>query len=93
MFRKHQTDPKLQAIIDQAFDDLLTMKYSDEAWKKQVDKIDQLRELDRSTRPKDLDPNTVLLAATNLLGIFLIISHERAHVITTKALGFIPRLK
>ena len=38
-----------------------------------------------------ISPDTMAIIAGNLLGIVLILEHERAHVITTKALAFVLR--
>jgi hypothetical protein len=44
-------------------------------------------------RPKRVSPDTVLLVTGNLLGILMIVGHERAHVITSKAIGFIGKAR
>jgi len=49
----------------------------------------KLKEMDTSR--KRISPEAVLGAATNLLGIGLILNHEKLHVITTKALGFVKK--
>lgn len=36
-----------------------------------------------------IDVNTVVLVAGNLAGILLILNHERLHVVSSKALGFV----
>lgn len=46
------------------------------------------QELERKNR---VSPETVAVIAGNLLGIALILYHEQANVITSKALGFILR--
>ena len=38
-----------------------------------------------------ISPDTIAIIGGNLLGILLILEHERSHVIATKALGFIIR--
>ena len=38
---------------------------------------------------KKVSPDTVAIVAGNLLGIVLILTYEKANIITTKALGFI----
>jgi hypothetical protein len=44
-------------------------------------------------RPNVISADTAISAATNLVGIFAILGHERANVITSKALGFIWKPK
>jgi len=45
------------------------------------------------TEPKRISPDTLATIGANLLGIMIIIGHERAHVVTSKALGFIMKLR
>ena len=40
-----------------------------------------------------LNPNTILTAASNLLGIGLILNYEKLNIITSKALSFIIKPK
>lgn len=40
-----------------------------------------------------VDPNLVVSAATNLLGILLILNHERLDIITSKALSFVSKTR
>lgn len=39
--------------------------------------------------PRRISPDTALLVAGNLAGILMIVGHERANVVTSKALGFV----
>ena len=38
---------------------------------------------------KPIDPNTIIAVAGGLLQVVLIIGHERLHVLTSKAIGFV----
>jgi hypothetical protein len=40
-----------------------------------------------------VDPNLVVSAATNLLGILLILNHERLDIITSKAISFVSKTR
>jgi hypothetical protein len=51
-----------------------------------------LKEKDFSA-PKRVSWDTWALVGANLLGIVLIIGHERANVVTSKALGFVSKLR
>jgi hypothetical protein len=42
---------------------------------------------------RKINANTVLTAATNFGGILAILSYENIHVISTKALGFVAKLR
>lgn len=43
----------------------------------------------KASRLVELD--TIIVAATNILGIVLILNHEQLHVITTKAITFVMK--
>ena len=53
----------------------------------------RLKELEPKSEIFGVSKDTCAIIAGNLLGIGLILSHERAHVITTKALSFVSKLK
>lgn len=54
----------------------------------------EIRIADRAdARPPIMSPDVIASIAANLLGIGLILGFEKANVITTKGLGFIPKIK
>jgi len=57
---------------------------------KELERQIKLKELENFAKPK---PDTLALIAANIVGIVLIIGHERANVITSKALGFVSKLR
>lgn len=58
-----------------------------------MDKVDKLTKL-KTDNSRDLpSSNTLINAGVNLAGILLIIRHENVNVITSKALGFVSKLK
>lgn len=58
-----------------------------------------LKDLEIETKKKEMKipfgikPETLALVAANLVGIAMIIGHERINVIATKALGFVMKSK
>ena len=81
--------------IDIAIDDALAQlkdhpadstEYSDI-----VDQVSRLTKLKEKPSHSRVDRNTMAMIAGNLAGIGLILSYERTHVITSKALGFVLR--
>jgi len=93
MFRTPKAPSKLQVAIDTLLDRIATEEYDFEETSKIVDQVTKLMKLKESNTPKRPSPDTMILVLGNLLGIVIIIGHERANVITTKALGFVMRLK
>lgn len=75
-------------IAHMAIEDEWTKEYS--AMADQLKKLYPLKEIDSKSR---VSPDTWALIIANLVGIILVIGHERANVITTKALGFVSKLR
>jgi hypothetical protein len=65
----------------------LDNKYADVA--DQLVKLYKLKEVDSKKR---VSPDTLAAAATNIAGILLILNFEHAHVMTSKALGFVKSI-
>lgn len=54
----------------------------------------ELRNADIATaKPATITPDAIVTVAGNLLGIGLILGFEKAHVITSKSLSFVPKVK
>jgi len=53
---------------------------------KTVERLYKLKEVDPSRR---VSPDTLAIVLGNLLGIALIITHERSHILTTKAKDYL----
>jgi len=53
-----------------------------------LERLYKLKALDKQER---ISPDTIAIVAGNLLGIGLILNHERLGHITSKALGFVIR--
>lgn len=59
-----------------------------------LDRIDRLQKqisVETKHRPR-ISPDTMVLAATNLIGIVMITRYEKENVITSKATGFVQKL-
>lgn len=86
----------LVATIIQLENDMMSMDGGSPEYAKSMSHLKDLRKM-LSDEPKSfwsrIDPNTLIIGGVNLAGIFLIIMHERAHVITTKAIGFAGKLR
>jgi len=94
MFTK---SPKPTEELDKAIKALLVRLSEDETDPKIftaiVDELPKLYKLKEQHAPKRISPDTILLVAGNLLGIIIIVGYEHAHVITSKALSFVLKLK
>lgn len=52
-------------------------------------RLTRLRREEKESKKFKVSPDTVLMVSANLLGIILILGYEQAHVVTSKALGFV----
>lgn len=57
---------------------------------KQITKLNAVR---TTTKPDRFSKDTLALVAGNLAGILVIVGHERAHIVTSKAIQFIGKFK
>lgn len=93
MFNRHREESKLDLAIDQVFADLEVTTSDDPAYRasmKQLVKLYALKDRDVERR---ISPDTWLVVSANLLGIVIVVTHERTAVITTKALNFVMKMK
>ena len=93
MFTKPSEPTELDAVIARLLEIMENSDIDSEDYAKATDQLIKLYKLKAETAPKRVSSDTWALIAANLAGIILIIGHERANVITTKALGFVQRLR
>ena len=91
MFRKPKEKTALEIEIDQKLDALRDVDTDDKEFALILSQIERLNDLNQSLKDsgrRRVSPDTWALIGANLLGIVIIITHEFAHPITTKALTF-----
>lgn len=94
MFSKpSDEDEQLDRTITQLLADMQTISGDSEEYPKMMNQLERLHKLKATNARKSLDPNTLILVGGNLLGILVIVLHERASVITSKAINFAGKLK
>lgn len=95
MFPSNSETPakNLDVVINNHLASMQDMKTENPEYPEMVKQLDTLYSLRNASAPKPLSADTKLLAITNLAGILLIIKHEQVGVITSKALGFISKLR
>ena len=60
----------------------------------QLTKLYSLKEIDcKVDAGRRVDMNTLALVTGNILGIAMIVSHERVNVVTSKAVGLLMKLR
>lgn len=95
MFTKKQsdTDIALDLATAMAIQEMSGFEITDENYAVAKKHVVDLMKLREANKPKQLSPDVVLTAAVNLAGILAILHHERVHVVTSKALGFVMKLR
>lgn len=79
----------LDETIDDALAQLKGIEVGSDEYNRKMEQVQKLYALKEKNSPKRISPDAALLVAGNLAGIVLILGYERAHVVTSKALGFV----
>jgi hypothetical protein len=84
----------LEVAVNRAIRSLNVYDAGSEEYREALDALVKLHKLKEDERPKPVSKDTMLIVGANLLGILMIISHERVNVVTSKAIGILlrPRL-
>jgi hypothetical protein len=90
-FRKERT--LLDVTINNALSELNRHSVGSEEYVKALDCVTRLYQLKRDDKASMVSKDTLANIGANLLGIFMIIKHERVNVITSKALNFVIRTR
>lgn len=94
MFTKKDTEPTaLQRTIDELHAKLQTLDPTSKEYAQVADQLVKLYPLAEIYTPKPVSRETLALIAANLTGILIIISYERVHIIASKAIGFVSKLR
>lgn len=81
----------LDEIIDDATSLLNDYVATDAEYPVIISQLERLHALKPEKAPKRVSPDVLATVAGNLIGIIVIVGHERAHVVTSKALTFVMK--
>lgn len=81
---KNTLDDEIQAALDTLED----LEVGTEDYDKALKHLKALCDIKKNNR---ISPDGILVAATNILGILLVLNFERLNVVTSRALMFIKR--
>lgn len=88
---------KKKSTLDEQIDDVHSQLEAEEVNSEEFEKLmavlERLYKIKENQKSDRVDAATKATIAGNLLGIVLILHHERVHVISTKALGFVTKNK
>jgi hypothetical protein len=83
----------LEDVIAELLAEMQTTSGETEEYAAMADQLAKLYPLKKHNTSMWPTPDTLAIVAANLFGIILVIKHEEVNVITSKALGFIPKLR
>ena len=81
----------LEKEIDNLAEQMRTMDPTSDRYKAMAEAIETLSKAKSYEKSKKVSPDTIAVVVANLAGICLILFHEQAHVITSKAMSFVLR--
>lgn len=83
----------LEKAVNRALRQLDYYDTGSEEYARTMDSLVKLHKMKMEEKPSSVSKDTMAMIAANLLGIILILSHERVNVITSKAFGLLLRPK
>lgn len=91
--KKDTTPTPLRVVIDDLLAELDSHEPESDEYSKIVDQIVKLYKLQEVDSSQRVSANTWAMIGGNLAGIMLIINYERVHVVATKALGLVSKVR
>lgn len=88
---KKSEPTSLENEIERLLVELTDTKPTDAEYAVVADQLSKLYKLKEIDSKKRVSPDALAAAATNLVGILLILNFEHAHVLTSKAASFVMK--
>lgn len=91
MFTKRKELGLLDLALNRAVRELDRHEMNSEEYAKVLDIASKLHTMKQEDLPKSVSKDTLAIVVANLLGIFMIIQHERVNVITSRAMNLVMK--
>jgi hypothetical protein len=82
----------IEKAIDKLLLDIENQRSDTKEYADMVKQLEVLYKCKAADAPHRISPETLLTVGANILGIFMILGYEHGHAMTSKALGFVPKL-
>lgn len=82
----------LEKAIDRVLTEMDNETVESETYAAMVDQLIKLHAMKTTESRPRISPDTWATITANLAGILVIVGHERTHIVTSKALGFVKKL-
>lgn len=89
--REPKIQTRLEVRCEEALDKLTDHDIDSKEYGEILDRVVKLHKMKEEEKPQSVSRDTQVKIAANLLGILLIISHERIHLMNTAALKFVGK--
>ncbi len=93
MFKNKKELIGLDLVLDLATTELLEHTPGTKEYNDILETVERINKVRNSQKSEPVNKGDFIPAITNILGIGLILQHERLHVITSKAVGFVRTLR
>jgi hypothetical protein len=94
VFKKTETEPTtLDRAIDAVLLQMLELDASTKEYAAMADQLLKLNKLKEENLPRRVSADTLATVIANLVGIAMILNHERAGVVASKAVSFVMKLR
>lgn len=90
---KPKDKTKLDDAIEHALDELIGFDVTDAKYAEHLANVERLYKLKQQNKPERVSRDTLAIVLGNLAGIAIIVGHEQAHVVASKALGFVMKAR
>lgn len=94
MFTSNNSEPtQPQIAIDRLYEELAQYPGDSDEYFKISAQLKVLTDVKAQEAPSSMSPDNIATILSNLAGILLILNHERAGVVASKALSFVMKLR
>jgi len=94
MFTNDKSEPTQQQIaIDRLYEEMAQVAGDSDEYFKLTAQLKVLTDVKAQEAAPSMSPDNIALILSNLAGILLILNHERAGVVASKALSFVMKLR
>lgn len=93
MFKKDKNTAGLETVIGLLNEELVKATPGTEQYSKILEQLERVNKIASTRKDDPISKNGLIAVVGNLLGIGLILNHERLHVVTSKAVNFVGKFK
>ena len=87
------TPSGLEITIDELRAEMHDLPGDTDEYTKMADNLVKLLKAREYDTPRRVSPDAMVAVVGNIVAVVLIVGHERAHVVTSKAIAFVSKLK